>query len=524
MAESAGEKTEMPTPKKLRDARQKGQVCTSKDIVSTAILVVLFALLGWMGVALMDDMEELLRFLSGRIAENNEASVNESSAMTAIIICKHSFIFVLIAAVIGIVANVAQVGFLFTFEPIIPKLEKLNPVEGAKKIFSMKNIFEFLKNVVKVCFLSYLLYKIIWASVPELLTMCYGTVDDIFPCLKLMLKRLAVYTAFGYIVIAIVDRLFQGRNFTKQMMMTKDEVKREYKEMEGSQEVKQAQRQFRDEIMNGPDPASAAASSHLRTRRRQDGEDNPRNRPRRGDSDNGGQAARPRTLCGGQDRRLHTRLTHRTSCGSPEMGKADPGRPQGGGGTRQRYTGGTMNIEELYRTIAPRLTNWLVASGSSYHEACDIVQSTFLKLWKMRDDLRDDECSVSGLAFTMARNLRKNIARDNARITFVGEIRDADEGGDAEDADGEIAVNMSAATLPRDDSKSDAAYLRRRLNEAFSKLPPILREAYTLFQIGEMSIHDIANQTGISENLVKVRIFRAKEKLREILADLHVTY
>jgi type III secretion protein U len=127
----------------------------------------------------------------------------------------------------------------------------------------MKNLFEFLKNVVKVCFLSYLIYKIIKASVPELLTMCYGTVDDIFPCLKVMLKRLAVYTAFGYIVIAIVDRLFQGRNFTKQMMMTKDEVKREYKEMEGSAEIKQAQRQFRDEIMNGPDPVKAAKRSNV---------------------------------------------------------------------------------------------------------------------------------------------------------------------------------------------------------------------------------------------------------------------
>ena len=148
--------------------------------------------------------------------------------------------------------NMAQIGVLFTFEPIIPKLEKLNPVEGAKKIFSMKNLFEFFKNVVKVCFLGYLLYKIIRSSVPELLTMCYGTVDDIFPCLKLMLKRLAVYTAFGYILIAVVDRLFQGKNFIKQMMMTKDEVKREYKEMEGSQEVKQAQRQFRQEIMSGP--------------------------------------------------------------------------------------------------------------------------------------------------------------------------------------------------------------------------------------------------------------------------------
>ena len=261
MAESSGEKTEMPTPKKLRDARQKGQVCTSKDIVSTAILVVLFALLGWMGVALADDICEMLRFISGRVGENDAPAVRESTKLAAILICKHSFIFVVVAAVIGIVANVAQIGFLFTFEPIIPKLEKINPAEGAKKIFCAKNFFEFFKNIVKVSFLGYLLYKIIWASVPDLLTMCYGTIDDIFPCLKLMLKRLAVYTAFGYITIAVVDRLFQGRNFTKQMMMTKDEVKREYKEMEGSAEIKQAQRQLRDEILNSPDPVKGAKRS-----------------------------------------------------------------------------------------------------------------------------------------------------------------------------------------------------------------------------------------------------------------------
>jgi len=99
--------------------------------------------------------------------------------------------------------------------------------------------------------------------VPELLQMCYGTIDDIFPCVSLMLKRLACYTAFGYIVIAVVDRLFQGRDFTKQMMMTKDEVKREYKEMEGSAEIKQAQRQFRDEILNGPEPAKATKQADV---------------------------------------------------------------------------------------------------------------------------------------------------------------------------------------------------------------------------------------------------------------------
>ena len=162
-----------------------------------------------------------------------------------------------------------------------------------------------------------------------------------------------------------------------------------------------------------------------------------------------------------------------------------------------------MTIEAHYNAIAPKLTNWLVSSGSSYHEACDLVQNTFLKIWTMRDELRDDEGAVSGLAFTIARNLRKNLVRDDSRMTFVDEIKDEDAG------------TTGPAALP-----SDTAYLRRRLKEAFAKLPPVLREAYTLFQVAEMSISDIARQTGVTENLVKVRIFRAKQKLRETLSDL----
>ena len=256
MAEG-GEKTELPTPKKLRDARQKGQVCTSKDVVSTAILVVLLAVSGLMGVMLTEEAGELTRFVGLRIAENDAFSVRESGTLAVIIICKYSFAFALLAAIVGVVANVVQTGFLFTLEPIKPDGKKINPAEGAKRIFCMKNLFEFCKNCAKVTFLGYLIYKIILQSVPVLLPLCYGTVSDVFPVLKEVLKTLAVYTAFGYVVIAVVDRLFQQKNFLKQMMMTKDEVKREYKEMEGSQEVKQAQREFRNEILNGPDPRQA---------------------------------------------------------------------------------------------------------------------------------------------------------------------------------------------------------------------------------------------------------------------------
>ena len=87
------------------------------------------------------------------------AGPREAGKLAAVMICKHSFIFVLCAAIVGIAANTVQIGFLFTLEPLKPDMNKLNPVEGAKKIFAKKNLFEFLKNVVKVVFLGYLVWK-----------------------------------------------------------------------------------------------------------------------------------------------------------------------------------------------------------------------------------------------------------------------------------------------------------------------------------------------------------------------------
>ena len=170
-----------------------------------------------------------------------------------------------------------------------------------------------------------------------------------------------------------------------------------------------------------------------------------------------------------------------------------------------------MTIEDHYKAVAPKLTNWLAATGSSRAEACDLVQDTFLRIWRMRDDLSDEPSAVSGLAFTIARNLRKNLWRDNARLTFVDEIHDGDAGASAPPEE-----------LPFEAEERRAA-LRKQLSAAFAKLPPPLREAYTLFQVAELSIREIAAQTGATENLVKVRIFRAKTKLKEILSEMGVT-
>ena len=162
------------------------------------------------------------------------------------------------------------------------------------------------------------------------------------------------------------------------------------------------------------------------------------------------------------------------------------------------------SFEQLYNEIAPPLTNYLVGSGSSYATACDIVQETFVRVWKRRDELMDDDALVRGLVYTIARNYRVDLARKAGREVLQAEITDEDRGV------------PSAAPRPGEAEDENAA-LRRRILAALAKLPPTLREAFTLFQIARLSIREIAWQTHVSESNVKVRIHRAKTQLREEL-------
>lgn len=173
-----------------------------------------------------------------------------------------------------------------------------------------------------------------------------------------------------------------------------------------------------------------------------------------------------------------------------------------------------MTIEEHYNAIAPKLTSYLMGSGLSYSTACDIVQETFLRVWKRRDELLDDPAHVSGFVYTIARNLRNDYARKARREVLQEEIRDGDDGA------GESVITEGATGGYENrpgEADEEKRRLRERLNAALAQVPPLLREAFLLFQVSELSIREIARQTNASESLVKVRIHRAKEKLREIL-------
>ena len=174
-----------------------------------------------------------------------------------------------------------------------------------------------------------------------------------------------------------------------------------------------------------------------------------------------------------------------------------------------------INFEKLYGDIAPKLTNFLVAGGTDYSAACDIVQETFLRIWKHRDELVDDPAQISGFAYTIAKNLRNDGYRKAKREVLQGDIMDRDDDDDLSVPRSGNASDASSPSLP-----SDNEYLRKRLEAAFSQLPPLLREAYMLFQIYELPIREIARRTNQTESNVKVRIFRAKEKLKPLLKDL----
>ena len=243
------EKTEQPTSKKLRDAREKGQVANSKDVASTALLVALFAyfFIAWDWI--YESCLELIRlpaeFYDVPFAEAYPEII--AASVTKILLLTLPVLGVVM--VVGVAANYFQIGALFVLEPMKPDLKKLNPVDKAKQIFSIKNLVEFAKSVFKVAFLGILLFLLIRDSLSALVEVPYSGLDGVLVLLGKLMFLVAIYTSFVYIVIAAIDFGFQRWQHNKQLMMSKDEVKREYKEMEGDPTIKSKRKQLHQEMV-----------------------------------------------------------------------------------------------------------------------------------------------------------------------------------------------------------------------------------------------------------------------------------
>lgn len=170
-------------------------------------------------------------------------------------ITAHLYIFLmLVVPILGVTAamaifiNMLQIGPLLTFEPLKPDIKKINPIEGFKKIFSKKNLIEFIKSIIKTFFLGYLLYLVIKGMIDPILKIPFAGINAIFEVLAPIFKIFALNVITAYVIIAVADLFFQRKQHIKDLRMTKDEVKREYKEMEGDPLIKSERKQLHQEL------------------------------------------------------------------------------------------------------------------------------------------------------------------------------------------------------------------------------------------------------------------------------------
>ena len=256
------EKTEKATPKKLRDARRKGQVPKSQDfpaaitfVVSIAATLAMIPLLyGYLGALLVN----CLKLVSSPNLETSLASIFYES-FYVIFLC--SIPVLLAAAFAGALTTLITVGPVWAPEVFKFDIKKFNPVENLKQKFKMKTFIELLKSLFKIFVAGYIVYTVVEGSISTLIK----TVSlPLIPAMNIFvsfLKEVIIKVGLFFLLIAIFDLVYQKHNFAKEMKMEKFEVKQEYKDIEGNPEIKQKRRQIAHEIAYQEGPAAAAGRS-----------------------------------------------------------------------------------------------------------------------------------------------------------------------------------------------------------------------------------------------------------------------
>jgi flagellar biosynthetic protein FlhB len=259
------DKTEEPTEHKLQEARKKGNVCKSMDMVQTMLLAATAGLLYGIRSHFVNTIVKFAHWSWGLIA--GPVYIDERSLFhdgLQVVITYFSILAPLFAmgVVIGILANIAQIKMLLTFEPLKPKLDKFNPVQGFKKIFSMKSFVELLKQLAKLGVVLYVCVNVLKGQIMSLKNSVNWEIPTTLSIVRSMAVKLVAYVIAAMIVISILDYIFQKKQYLKQMKMSIKELRDEYKDTEGNPQVKgklkQIARQNLQRIMKGQVAGSSA--------------------------------------------------------------------------------------------------------------------------------------------------------------------------------------------------------------------------------------------------------------------------
>lgn len=243
------EKTEEPTSKRLSDAKKKGQVATSRELNTWLMLFGVAIMLAMMAPGVMDDMRKLLK---SHIELAHQVSFYQSDIgayltdmlLSLLKIMAGPFILLIVFALF---TGLSQNGLLFATEQMKPKLNKISPISGAKKWFSAKNYVEFLKGMLKIVIVGIMGVILLAPEASRVDTLPGVPFGNIMLDVHELILRLLAGALAILVVITVADVFFQRFNHMKQLRMTKQEVKEEFKNAEGDPQVKARLRQIRNE-------------------------------------------------------------------------------------------------------------------------------------------------------------------------------------------------------------------------------------------------------------------------------------
>lgn len=237
-----GEKTEKATPKRRKEAREKGQVLQSKEINSAFILLFTFLALRTMGGYIY---KHIITFTHNILIELSNVEniytvngVHKLFLSTAMVTARIVVPIVATAFAVGLVCSYLQVGYLFTFKPLKPKLSKINPINGFKRLFSLKPLVEFFKSLIKIGAVGYIAFSYLIDETRNISNILDMEIIQIITYLGKVTVGIALRAAMILIILAILDYYYQRWEHEKELKMSKQEVKEEYKQMEGDPQIK----------------------------------------------------------------------------------------------------------------------------------------------------------------------------------------------------------------------------------------------------------------------------------------------
>lgn len=266
MAQQSGEKTEKATPKKRREARERGQVIKSQDLVTALSLLLIFLALSAFGTNMVSGLTGLLRgFLGAGTSLPKSFDLATMRSLLGGVILRMAYILLipLAAAFLGaVVFSYLQVGFLFSTKAAAPKFSRINMLEGFKRIFSTKTLVELFKSIIRLAILvkvGYDQYMLQIQMVPQLMS---GEAAFTAAQMVNMLLAMAVKLAIALAIFAPLDYLYQWWSYERELRMTKQEIREEYKLTEGNPQTKSRIRQ-KQRQMSGARMMQAVAEADV---------------------------------------------------------------------------------------------------------------------------------------------------------------------------------------------------------------------------------------------------------------------